>query len=59
WSSMGAALLALGSAIGPAIGATLASHGAHMIGFLAAGLYLLSSLVTLPLFAADRRAPDR
>ncbi|NWM25128.1 hypothetical protein GY659_25880 [Escherichia coli] len=56
---MGAALLALGSAIGPAIGATLASHGAHMIGFLAAGLYLLSSLVTLPLFAADRRAPDR
>ena len=59
WSSMGAALLALGSAIGPAIGATLASHGAHMIGFLAAGLYLLSFLFTLPLFAADRLAPDR
>lgn len=55
WSSMGAALLALGSAIGPAIGATLASHGAHMIGFLAAGLYLLSFLFTVPLFAADRR----
>lgn len=57
WSSMGAALLALGSAIGPAIGATLASHGAHMIGFLSAGLYLLSFLFTLPLFAADR--PER
>lgn len=59
WSSMGAALLALGSAIGPAIGATLASHGEHMIGFLAAGLYLLSFLFTLPLFAADRPAADR
>lgn len=54
WSSMGAALLALGSAVGPTIGATLASHGAHMIGFLAAGLYLMSFLFTVPLFAADR-----
>lgn len=54
WSSMGAALLALGSAVGPAIGATLASHGAHIIGFLAAGLYLMSFLFTVPLFAADR-----
>jgi predicted MFS family arabinose efflux permease len=59
WSSMGAAFLALGSAVGPAIGSTLASHGAHMIGFLAAGLYLMSFLLTLPLFAADppRAAP--
>jgi predicted MFS family arabinose efflux permease len=54
WSSIGAALLALGSAIGPAIGATLASHGAHMIGLLAAGLYLISFLFTVPLFAADQ-----
>ena len=59
WSSMGAALLALGSAIGPAIGATLAGHGAHMIGFLAAGLYLVSFLFTVPLFAADRSAAAR
>lgn len=54
WSSMGAALLALGSAVGPAIGATLAGYGAHMIGFLAAALYVLSFLFTMPLFAADR-----
>ena len=59
WSSMGAALLALGSAIGPAIGATLAGYGAHMIGFLAAGLYLMSFLFTVPLFAADRSAAPR
>jgi predicted MFS family arabinose efflux permease len=58
WSSMGAALLALGSAIGPAIGATLASHGAHMIGFLAAGLYLISFLFTVPLFAAARSTAE-
>lgn len=58
WSSMGAALLALGSAIGPAIGAALASHGAHMIGFLAAALYLLSFLFTVPLFAAARSAAE-
>lgn len=57
WSSMGAALLALGSAIGPAIGATLAGYGAHMIGVLAAGLYLISFLFTVPLFAADRSIP--
>ena len=56
WSSMGAALLALGSAIGPAIGATLAGYGAHMIGFLAAVLYLISFLFTVPLFAAERSA---
>lgn len=59
WSSMGAALLALGSAIGPAIGAGLAGHGAHMIGFLAAGLYLISFLFTVPLFAAERSASQR
>lgn len=58
WSSMGAALLALGSAIGPAIGATLASHGAHMISFLAAGLYLASFLFTVPLFAAERSVAE-
>lgn len=59
WSSMGAAFLALGSAVGPAIGATLANHGAHMIGFLAAGLYLMSFLFTVPLFAAARAPADR
>ncbi|MBO9694728.1 MAG: MFS transporter [Sphingopyxis sp.] len=59
WSSMGAALLALGSAVGPAIGATLAGHGAHIIGFLAAGLYLVSFLFTLPLLAAAPPPVDR
>ena len=58
WSSMGAALLALGSALGPAIGASLAGHGAHMIGFLAAGLYLISFLFTVPLFTAARSAAE-
>ncbi|MES2054821.1 MAG: MFS transporter [Pseudomonadota bacterium] len=59
WSSMGAALLALGSAIGPAIGATLAGYGAHMIGFLAAGLYLTSFLFTVPLLAVEPSSDRR
>ncbi|MGH6615406.1 MFS transporter [Sphingomonas sp.] len=59
WSSMGAALLALGSAIGPAIGATLAVYGPHMIGVLAAGLYLISFLFTVPLLAATPSSDQR
>lgn len=54
WSSVGAALLAVGSAVGPTVGAAVAGQGPHAIGFLAAGLYLLSFLCTLPLLAADR-----
>jgi predicted MFS family arabinose efflux permease len=57
WSSIGAALLAVGSAVGPTVGAAFASHGAHTIGFLAAGLYFVSFLFTLPLLAAERSAP--
>ncbi len=57
WSSIGAALLALGSAVGPAVGAAVADHGPHGIGYLAVGFYLASFLLTLPLLAAERRAP--
>ncbi|ATQ43353.1 MFS transporter [Caulobacter mirabilis] len=57
WSSVGAALLALGSAVGPAVGAAVADQGPHSIGYLAVGFYLASFLLTLPLLAAERRAP--
>lgn len=55
WSSIGAAMLAVGSAVGPAIGAGIATHGAHAIGWLAAVLYAVSFLLTLPLFIRSRQ----
>lgn len=57
WSSIGAALLALGSAVGPAMGAAVAGYGPHAIGYLAVAFYAGSFLLTVPLLATGQQAP--
>jgi len=57
WSSIGAAMLAVGSVVGPAIGDAIATDGAHAIGWLAAVLYAASFLLTLPVFILARAGP--
>ncbi|MDB5465734.1 MAG: hypothetical protein JWQ46_496 [Phenylobacterium sp.] len=54
WSSLAAAMLALGSAVGPTAAAPIAQFGMAGIVFLAIGFYGLSFLFALPLLRADR-----
>ncbi|WP_372784675.1 MFS transporter [Phenylobacterium sp.] len=53
WSTLGAAMLAFGSALGPALAAPVAQFGMSAVALLAAGFYALSLVLTFPLFRAD------